>query len=547
MAPATATDPERAPAISLIMTVRDGARYIAHALDSVRGQTFADWELVVWDDGSTDATLAIARAHAAADPRIRVFSGDARGRRAALVDAHAQARGTFLGWLDADDSLAPETLARTYAVITRSRCALVYTDHIVVGPDGTSRGLGRRSQIPYSPHRLLLDFITFHFRLFSREVFERAGGIHPDFEIAIDYDLCLRICELGRIVHLAEPLYFYRVHDEQLSTQRRAEQTEASARAIRAALARRGSVYSLVVDRGQRFRLVPVAQRQSRSPASWVRLAMATFVPALRTRQQAAARVVGMWPASRHSAYRDLLATALEQAGLATRALPRTLAAFMRAVWTGQAGDVLHVAGFAPLLHAPDRGTALARCHLFVRTIDHALARGMRVVWTTPGPLSTHARHGDAEAWCRRALATRCHAIVTHWRPDLQVLRALGAGDRAVFMPHPDVADAFPTMTREHARMQLGIDRERDVMLNIGEGAAGLALAPDIDQRSPRDVAVHLAAADAVTFTSAAAVTSTGIAAAQAATLPIHGVADLGAATGDGRHSWDAVVAAVVG
>ena len=53
------------PVISLIMTVRDGERYLAQAIESVRAQTFADWELVVWDDGSTDGTPAIIRALAA--------------------------------------------------------------------------------------------------------------------------------------------------------------------------------------------------------------------------------------------------------------------------------------------------------------------------------------------------------------------------------------------------------------------------------------------------------------------------------------------------
>src|SRR6202042_220553 len=115
----------------------------------------------------------------------------------------------------------------------------------------------RRSRVPYSPHRLLLDFMTFHFRLFSREVFERAGGIAAEREIAIDYDLCLRISECGSIEHLAEPLYFYRLHGGQMSSRQHAAQVSASAAAIRAALVRRGlTSFELVVDvERQRFQL----------------------------------------------------------------------------------------------------------------------------------------------------------------------------------------------------------------------------------------------------------------------------------------------------
>src|SRR5262249_30723024 len=150
--------------------------------------------------------------------RIRFFSEGPLGRRRALVEAHRHARGIYLGWLDADDWLAPEALARTYAAITNARCDMVYTDHVIIRADGERRGRSRRARIPYSAQRLLLDFMTFHFRLFSRDVFDRAGGIDPDHEIAIDYDLCLRISEHGRIEHLAEPLYFYRVHAEQMSS-----------------------------------------------------------------------------------------------------------------------------------------------------------------------------------------------------------------------------------------------------------------------------------------------------------------------------------------
>ena len=100
--PATAPDHdgENAPTISLIMTVRDGARYLSHALESALAQTFGDWGLIVWDDGSADATLDIARSFADRDARIRVFSEPALGRRRALALAHRRAR--VLGTVEAN-------------------------------------------------------------------------------------------------------------------------------------------------------------------------------------------------------------------------------------------------------------------------------------------------------------------------------------------------------------------------------------------------------------------------------------------------------------
>lgn len=501
---------ERTPLISLIMTVRDGARYLAQAIESVRAQTFEEWELVLWDDGSTDDTPAIARSCAVNEPRIRLFSGESLGRRRALVEAHRQARGAYLGWLDADDWLAPEALARTHAVVARSGCDMVYTDHVLVGPNGERRRASLRSRIPYSARGLLLDFMTFHFRLFSREIFERAGGIDPDLEIAIDYDLCLRISEHARIRHLAEPLYFYRQHDLQLSSRYRARQIAASATAIRAALRRRGmSTYELVVDsqRG-RFQLVS-ATMPTRPPTHWLRLAVATAFPRLlpprAARPPRECGVIGYWPAVRSSVYHRELYAAADARGVHARALDDELATLMRAVWTGRAGDTLNIHGIGPLLEAAEHGSVLANCHLFVKTLDHALARGMRVVWTSIGPLATHTRHRALELWCRRALVARCHTIVTHWRADHDRFRELGAPpDRIVFVPHPGLVEAYPEVSRDYARAQLGlVDRDALTLLCCGEfpparrsSAWNLALGGDVAHRARRDVAIHFAAVD---------------------------------------------------
>jgi glycosyltransferase involved in cell wall biosynthesis len=377
------------------MTVRDGARYLAQALESARAQTFSDWELVLWDDGSTDATLEIARSFADRDARIRVFTAPVLGRRRALGEAHRRARGAYLGWLDADDWLAPDALARTHAAIQSTGADMVYTDHIEVDVDGALRGPGRRTRIPYSAHRLLLDFMTFHFRLFTRDVFDRAGGISPQREIAIDYDLCLRISEHGRIERVPEPLYFYRMHGAQMSTRQRAAQIAASADAIRAALARRGMTpsHELVVDlqRGK-FRL-------ERKRVSRWRLALETAFPRPTLAEPfAGSHVTGLWPAA-GPGIADL------------RPLGNTLASLMRAVWTGTAGDTLRIFGLAPLFEPANDGSVLGACWLFIRTIDHARARRMRIIWAANEPLTAHPHHAKREQWCRRELAARCHRI----------------------------------------------------------------------------------------------------------------------------------------
>jgi GT2 family glycosyltransferase len=122
---------------------------------------------------------------------------------------------------------------------------------------GRVGGPGNRTKIPYSRNRLLIDFMTFHFRLMRRDVFDRVGGIDESIPGAEDYDLCLRLSEQTEIRHLARPLYFYRVHDRSVSSERRLWQIMQSKEAIARALARRGmdGEFDIDVELVGRFRL----------------------------------------------------------------------------------------------------------------------------------------------------------------------------------------------------------------------------------------------------------------------------------------------------
>ena len=100
------------PKISILMPVRDASGTLPVVLESVRCQTFADWELLVVDDGSKDETAGILASAARADARIRVLSQAAFGIVEALQRGCAAARGEFIARMDADDRIPPERLLR---------------------------------------------------------------------------------------------------------------------------------------------------------------------------------------------------------------------------------------------------------------------------------------------------------------------------------------------------------------------------------------------------------------------------------------------------
>jgi len=229
------------PSVSVIIRGYNRERYIGQAIESVLAQTYTDFDLLVWDDGSTDKTAQIAIEYAKKDRRVRVAACDHRGAVKSLKAAVADSFGAYLCWVDSDDLLSPTALEETVAVLEKNpSVGMVYTDYQLIDTVGRIKGHGRRCRIPYSKDRLLLDFMTFHFRLIRRSVFEQAGGINEEFRCAEDYDLCMRLSEVTEIRHIQKPLYYYRVHPESISQRMRIEQIHCSRDAIAGALERRG-------------------------------------------------------------------------------------------------------------------------------------------------------------------------------------------------------------------------------------------------------------------------------------------------------------------
>jgi glycosyltransferase involved in cell wall biosynthesis len=114
------------PRVSVILPVFNAAQTIAQAIDSVRAQTFADFEIVAVDDGSADASIEVLRRHGDA---VRILQQERRGPSAARNLGVANSTGEYLGFLDADDWWKPEFLAKMVAALDRdTECVMAYCD-----------------------------------------------------------------------------------------------------------------------------------------------------------------------------------------------------------------------------------------------------------------------------------------------------------------------------------------------------------------------------------------------------------------------------------
>jgi glycosyltransferase involved in cell wall biosynthesis len=221
-------------------------RFLAGAIKSVLGSSFADFELIIFDDGSTDQSAAICAAAAECDPRVHFTPHAHLGRNAALRAACALATGELIGLVDADDILGPEAIAATVSFLTlHPSTGLVYTNYETIDARGFNHGLGSRCRVPYSTDAELRSFLPHHFRLCRRADFEALGGFSADYPAAMDFEMCLRFSERFEIMHLCEVHYYYRLHEERMSVRQRELQKQCGRRAIHEALERRGLAVAL--------------------------------------------------------------------------------------------------------------------------------------------------------------------------------------------------------------------------------------------------------------------------------------------------------------
>ncbi|MHB1067124.1 MAG: glycosyltransferase family 2 protein [Candidatus Nanopelagicales bacterium] len=209
---------EGSPVVSVVLPVYNGAEHLRAAIESVLAQDFADIELVVVDDASTDGSLAVAESFA--DPRITIVALPRNGGLAAALNHGIErARGTLIARQDQDDVSAPTRLSTQVALLAREpETVLVGTWATIVRqrPDGEWVIVGRH-QHPTADERLRFRLLwnnpfVHSSVVFRRSAFDSAGGYGTDPEESFpeDYDLWSRLARFGRLANVPEELVTYR-------------------------------------------------------------------------------------------------------------------------------------------------------------------------------------------------------------------------------------------------------------------------------------------------------------------------------------------------
>ena len=205
------------PLVSVIINCYNGEKYLAQAVDSVLAQTYRNWEIIFWDNQSTDRSAQIARSYS--DPRLKYFYAPSHtGLYEARNHAIAKAQGEFLAFLDVDDWWLPDKLTRQIPLFADPQVGLVCANYWVESERKRKRWLALRRPIPrgWALGELLRSYFIGLVTLVVRRSALDSLDYPFDARFAIggDRDLAIRLSVTWKLGSASEPLAVYRLHGD---------------------------------------------------------------------------------------------------------------------------------------------------------------------------------------------------------------------------------------------------------------------------------------------------------------------------------------------
>lgn len=222
------------PQISVVMSVYNGADYLSASVESILQQTYADFEFIIIDDGSTDASWDILQTYAQTDQRIRLFQNESNlGLTKSLNKGMHLARGEYIARQDADDLALAHRFARQIAVFhDYPDVVLVSCDLELIDTQG--RLLPHKIQRSCDPdlipwHLVFCNYLGGHSQvMFRHQAAIDLGGYCETYRYAQDYEFWCRLATQGGVVILPDVLQRQRMHDASVSAQKKTEQDQFS-------------------------------------------------------------------------------------------------------------------------------------------------------------------------------------------------------------------------------------------------------------------------------------------------------------------------------
>lgn len=216
------------PKVSIVLPVYNGEKYIKESIDSIIGQKFSDWELLIIDDCSSDRTPNIISHYEEQDKRIRVIRNDKNERLPKSLNiGFRNAVGEFLTWTSDDNVFLPDALSKMVEILDENRhSGMVCCNMYLIDDIGNIIG-----EKKVGANDLCVSNCIGACFLYRKSIMEKIGEYDTSLFLVEDYDYWIRIeKECRSILYCEEFLYKYRKHTESLSEKRIAQVNEARAK-----------------------------------------------------------------------------------------------------------------------------------------------------------------------------------------------------------------------------------------------------------------------------------------------------------------------------
>lgn len=204
-----------APLVSIVMNCFNGEKYLKQAIDSVLAQTYTNWELIFWDNQSTDRSAAISKSYS--DPRVKYFYAPKHtwlyeARNYAIAEGH----GEFLAFLDVDDWWLPDKLEKQVGLFSDPQVGIVCSNYWIENERKKKRWLALKH--PASTGWVLNDLLKSYFVGLVTLMIRRSAmdsleyPCDPRYHVMGDTDLVIRLAIKWKLDCVQEPLALYRLH-----------------------------------------------------------------------------------------------------------------------------------------------------------------------------------------------------------------------------------------------------------------------------------------------------------------------------------------------
>lgn len=207
------------PQVSILLPVGPDSPWLSKTLESLKQQTFQDWELIIVLDGNPDENEKVLKSAGLEQSTHVIRHGVSKGIARSLNEALHAAQGTYVARMDADDLNFPERLSRQVVEFDRNpNLVLLGASAVIIDESGKPTGVVRK--VPTGSKKLRKRLVSRNSFIHPTVMFKReealaTGGYNPLCTRTEDYELWMRLVSSGDIDNLVDPLIYYRVHSGQ--------------------------------------------------------------------------------------------------------------------------------------------------------------------------------------------------------------------------------------------------------------------------------------------------------------------------------------------